>query len=171
MTDENAYFLKIQFKFKFISNKSILIWLTTIMVTMKLFARIQAYFDAAGFHTPRPSQICEFNRRNGYYIMAVAGMFYPVTGFFCSKGKTMFEYCGSFNLIITTASTTTYFIIFLHKMGTIRNLIKTYEELAEKRERRFDFDLFFFCWKIRCCDNDNENNKRKFFCRRNRNEI
>lgn len=107
-----------------------------IMATIKLFRSVRKYFKTMGFYAPsEPNQICPVNRRNGLYIFATAGMFIPLSSFFLFRANSAYEYCNSFCVSIIMIDMTVHFMVFLHKIGSIENLIEAYQKFIEKRKR------------------------------------
>lgn len=105
------------------------------MVAIKLFRSVRKYFDALGFHAPpQPNQNCELNLKNGYYIFAVAGMFFPIASFFLFKATSAYEYSVSFYLSVVMVTMTVYCVVLIYKMGSIAILIEKYGEFVGKRK-------------------------------------
>lgn len=122
---------------KFISNKiQFDLTPTTVMRPIKLFRAAQTYFDAMGLYVrPESSVSCQFNRKNGFYISAVAGVVIPVMGFLFVKAKTSYEYSISFYILITTVCMTVHFMVYVDKLGSIPILIENYQDFIGKRKR------------------------------------
>lgn len=110
------------------------------MVAIKLFRSVQKYFEALGFHAPpQPNQNCKLNHKNGYYIFAVAGMFFPITAFLLFKATTAYEYSISFYLSVVMVTMTVYYVVLIYNMGSIIRLIENYEAFVGKRKLHLDF--------------------------------
>lgn len=123
---------KVPFNLDYI--KSVWCW-PSIMPTTKIFRAVQKYFKALGFYPPpQPNQTCEFNRKNVFYIFAVAGMLIPLMGFFLFKATSAYEYSVSFYMSIVMITMTTYCSVLIYKMGSIVKLIEKYEEFIKKRK-------------------------------------
>lgn len=110
------------------------------MVAIKLFRSVQKYFEGLGFHAPsQPNQNCKLNHKNGYYIFAVAGMFFPITAFLLFKAKSAYEYSVSFYLSVVMVTMTVYCVVLIYKIGSIVKLIESYEDFVGKRKPQFNW--------------------------------
>lgn len=108
------------------------------MAGIKLFGAVQRNFKALGIYAPsQPNQICSLNRKNGFYISAVAGMSISVAGYFFFEANSAYEYSVSFYMMITFIANAAYVTVFFHNMRSFLKLIKNYEEFIDKRKRCF----------------------------------
>lgn len=115
------------------------------MVAIKLFCSVRKYFEGLGFHAPPElNQNCEINHVNGYYIFAVAGMFFPITAYLLFRATSAYEFSVSFYLSVVMVTMTVYCVVLIYRMGSIVVLIEKYEEFIGKRKHKpFGLELFF----------------------------
>lgn len=105
------------------------------MAQLELFGAVRKCFDAMGFYVPsRAGKICQFNRRNTGYFLAIVAVCIPVAGFLFFKANSAYEYADSFFVLITGICMLVYFTEFFCKMRSFYDLIENYQELIGKRE-------------------------------------
>lgn len=105
------------------------------MAVIKLFHSVQKYFRVMGFYTiAEPNKTCEFNYRNLFFILTLAGMSIPISGYVIFKENSVAEISAACYELITITALLTYFSVIFFQMGNIQNLIERFETFIENRK-------------------------------------
>lgn len=144
--NERAIFIISKFQYsvfhldgKFISNKSVWLRPTTVAVAMKLFTLTQAHFNKLGFYAPQPpNESCQLNYINGFYMLSQWAMLASVAGFLILKAKSSFEVSNNVYMMITSIGMIVQFTSLFYRMGSVKQLIRNYEEFIENRKCWFE---------------------------------
>lgn len=113
---------------------------------VELFYSARKYLKALGFYAPsEPNQKCALNRKNVFYMFALAGMIIPVMAFLIFEAETAFEYSDPVFQVNTFTTVFIYFVFLIFRLGKILSFIQSNEEFITKRKQ---FQLFFSVSKL-----------------------
>lgn len=108
--------------------------------SIKLFRRIQKFYQILGIYPSQENEKILFNSRNLFILFFYVQLCISMAAFLILKAKTMQEYGATFFMFLTQFYVTLDFSILMWQMPNILSLITDFEEFIEKSK----WKLFHF---------------------------